>query len=56
MPRRKKYPGLAYKTNEIFDAPAAGLPSGTNSTGIDFGASQTLDRARVNIVQKYFCL
>lgn len=48
MPRRKKYPGLAYKTNEIFEAAAAGLPSGMASSGMSsFGGVHTLDRARV---------
>ncbi|XP_077296756.1 uncharacterized protein LOC143918672 isoform X6 [Arctopsyche grandis] len=54
MPRRKKYPGLAYKTNEIFEAAAAGLPSAMTNTGVSaFGGAHTLDRARSMERTKY---
>lgn len=54
MPRRKKYPGLAYKTNEIFEAAAAGLPSAMTNTGVSaFGGAHTLDRARVTMYLNY---
>lgn len=43
MPRRKKYPGVAYKTNELFDpAPAESIRPQHSSGGAGF------DRARVS--------
>lgn len=40
MPRRKKYPGLAYKSNELFD------PTATMANNYKTTSAATLDRAR----------